>query len=319
MVRAGSALSAASRVLAATLVLASGIGCEDARAPAGRVAEGSPASSFGAPAASGRPADAGRAAEAVNREADAAGASPSLPDGGTAAPLSAAEPFEELAVEGFGPAVVSLPLGARAAMPVLVATHGNYDRPEWQCEAWREVVADRAFVLCPRGIARGDSPSKADVRFTYTNNEQLQKEVEAALVALRQRHGPYLAEGPPLYAGFSLGAIMGVAIATREAAHYPRLVLVEGGSEWTWTRAKSFARGGGARVLFACSQEGSRLAAREAATKLEATGVATRVVYVGGLGHSYGGPLNAPIREAWSWLTEGDPRWTSSAPSAAPQ
>ena len=107
---------------------------------------------------------------------------------------------------------------------------------------------------------------------------------------------------------------MGVAIAVRAPAEHPVLVLVEGGSEWTWGRAKAFAAGGGKRVLFACSQKGCTVAARGAASKLEAVKVGTRVVEVTGLGHSYGGPLNEPIREAWPWLLEGDTRWASSKP-----
>src|SRR5262245_33853722 len=54
--------------------------------------------------------------------------------------LTAAEPFVDLPVEGHGAAVVSLPRGARDKRPVVIATHGNYDRPEWQCEVWREIV-----------------------------------------------------------------------------------------------------------------------------------------------------------------------------------
>src|SRR5689334_2604590 len=74
--------------------------------------------------------------------------------------VEAAQPFIELPVEGHGAAVVSLPLGARDKRPVVIATHGNYDRPEWQCEVWREIVGDAAFVLCPRGSMRPDSPSR---------------------------------------------------------------------------------------------------------------------------------------------------------------
>jgi hypothetical protein len=62
-------------------------------------------------------------------------------------------------------------------------------------------------------------------------------------------------------------------------------------------------------VLFACSQKGCTVAARQAASKLEAVKVGARLVEVGGLGHSYGGPLNEPIRAALPWLLEGDERW----------
>lgn len=69
---------------------------------------------------------------------------------GNLAPLTS-PPQVPLPVSGFGDAVVSVPIGATAAMPVVVAVLGIGDTPEEQCEAWRDIVGIRAFVLCPRG------------------------------------------------------------------------------------------------------------------------------------------------------------------------
>src|SRR5262249_55394568 len=135
--------------------------------------------------------------------------------------LEAAAPFVSLAVEGFGDAVVSVPIGADGKRPIVIATHGNYDRPEWQCEVWRELVQARAFVLCPRGVARADSPSHDEVRFTYANNRALEREVTAALAALRARFAEFADDGAVVWTGFSLGAIMGVPIASRAPATFP--------------------------------------------------------------------------------------------------
>jgi len=288
-----------------------GIGCNDGRPPIGATAPArtpASASSRSAPVlASAAPSALSDPAIVPSSGAEAADAGPKL------AVLGAEAPLISLPVDGYGSAVVSLPLGASGPRPVLVATHGNYDRPEWQCQEWRQVVENRAFVLCPRGYARSDSPGPDDVRFTYANNQALGSELDAALAALQARFGAHVDRGPLVYTGFSLGATMGVAIATRAPARQPVLVLVEGGSEWTWGRAKAFAAGGGRRVLFACSQKGCTVAARQAASKLEAVKVGTRIVEKGGLGHSYGGPLNDPIREALPWLLEGDERWLTSA------
>src|SRR5262245_9947598 len=93
------------------------------------------------------------------------------------APLAAPSSYETLAVDGgFGRAVVSLPLGSTGKRPVVIAAHGNYDRPEWQCEVWRGIVRNRGFVLCPRGVPRPDSPSRTDIRFTYRNQPLLWRE-----------------------------------------------------------------------------------------------------------------------------------------------
>src|SRR5262249_57017702 len=116
--------------------------------------------------------------------------------------LDAPAPFADLPLEGFAAAVVSLPIGTSARRPVVLATHGNYDRPEWQCEVWRGIVGDRAFVLCPRGIARPDSPSPDDIRFTYPTNAVLERELDAGLQALRVRFADRLDDGAILYTGF---------------------------------------------------------------------------------------------------------------------
>jgi predicted esterase len=226
------------------------------------------------------------------------------------APLHADGPFVDLSVEGFAPAVVSLPLGARTRRPVVVATHGNYDRPEWQCEVWREIVGDRAFVLCPRGVARRDSPSREDVRFTYENNRALERETLAALAALRARYPDRADTEQPIYTGFSLGAFMGASIAVRQPAELPRLVLTEGGHDaWTADAAAAFAKGGGERVLFVCSQPACGNEADQAAKRLARAGVTVRVVRGPNAGHRYDGPTAEATRGALGWVLEGDTRW----------
>jgi hypothetical protein len=38
---------------------------------------------------------------------------------------------------------------ALCSRPIALATHGNYDRPSWQCHEWQRLLGARAFVLCP--------------------------------------------------------------------------------------------------------------------------------------------------------------------------
>jgi dienelactone hydrolase len=224
--------------------------------------------------------------------------------------LKASSPFVHLTLIGLPPAVVSLPIGADSPRPIVIATHGNYDRPEWQCEVWREIVGDDAFILCPRGIARPDSPAPDDIRFTYSNNQALEKEVVAGLAALRAQYPDHATGGAVLYTGFSLGAIMGIAIATRAPSTFPRLVLVEGGHDrWTPDAVKAFAQGGGQRVLFVCSQPGCTAAAKVAAARLTKAGVAANVVGGPDAGHRYDGPIMERTIKALPWVLEGDERW----------
>jgi predicted esterase len=212
-------------------------------------------------------------------------------------------------VPGFRPAVVSLPLGATGRRPVLVALHGNFDRPEWQCEIWRGIVGARGFVLCPRGVPRGDVPKSWD-RWEFGALARTEKELDAALAALAAAYPDHVDPGPVVFTGFSLGAILGTPIVKKSPARYPRVVLIEGGqSGWTRPRAKAFVAGGGARVLFACGQASCQASSRSAAKIVEAAGGGARVAYLGSVGHTYDGKVADAIAMEWDWLVEGDARW----------
>jgi len=233
------------------------------------------------------------------------------PDGGTPgalSPLAAPAELVPLAVTGYRTAVVSVPIGAVESRPVVLALHGNYDRPEWQCEVWRGVTKGYPFVVCPRGVPRQDAPRSLD-RWTYGKGADVRKEIDAALAAVKERYGDYVAAGPILYVGFSLGAIHGAGIVSTDAERFPRAVLIEGGYSWPAARAKSFAAAGGKRILFACGQKTCKGAAAIPTRVLERAGLAVRTVYGGEVGHTYDGLVAEEVAHAWSWLVEGDPRW----------
>ncbi|NUO52384.1 MAG: hypothetical protein HOV80_26340 [Polyangiaceae bacterium] len=216
-------------------------------------------------------------------------------------PAIESERFVTIDVPGFEPAVVAVPVGARDKRRVVLATHGNYDRPEWQCEVWARITKGRYFVLCPRGIARPDSPSADDIRFTYKTNQELEREVDAALAALAgSKYARWVEGAPYVWTGFSLGAIMGVAIAKRRPSDFPELVLIEGGVDrFGDDVARAFAKGGGKRVMFACAQAGCAKTARKRADRLEALGIETQVVDAGAIGHTYDGPVAEAVGSAF--------------------
>lgn len=229
-------------------------------------------------------------------------AAPSAPPGELPA-LSADGPRVSLVVPEHGDAVVVVPLGARVPRPLVVALHGNYDRPEWQCDTWGRLAAGAAFVLCPRGVPRTDAPRGAE-RFTYTTQQATFAEVLASQQALRSRFEKYVAGAPPLLLAFSLGAIY----AAREIVEHPRaysaVALIEGGYEgWTVGRVRRFAEGGGKRVLFACAQTVCRNAARAALPLFAKQGAEARLGYAPGAGHTYGGEVAEVVAQHWEWLS----------------
>ncbi|HEU4539115.1 MAG TPA: hypothetical protein VFS00_33570, partial [Polyangiaceae bacterium] len=231
-------------------------------------------------------------------------------------PLTAESWLIALPLEGFGDVFVTPPLGATDARPVIVALHGIQDRAEWACGEWRGAAGPRPFVLCPRGVPSAGVPRSAGV-FAHAGPAQTRREIDAGLRALRARFGAHVAEGPLLLVGFSLGANVGARIAIDDPATFPRLVLVEGGDgPWTPPSARAFARGGGQRVLFGCSQGGCRQTVKAPMSALRAAGVGTELAYAGNIGHLVDERIINAVRAQWPFLVAGDERY-ADPPEAA--
>ena len=217
--------------------------------------------------------------------------------------LPTAEPgYHDLFVPGFGEAVVYVPSDP-GPHTIVVATHGNYDRPEWQCVAWHRLTRERAVILCPRGVARIDSPSADDIRFTYESQRAFNREVDAALASLRHFYGGNITSAPIVYAGFSLGAIFGVGYLRDTSERVAAASLVEGGHTlWTSSAARAFASRGGRSIAFGCGQAWCDRDARAAQARLRAAHIDSEVGYAPGSGHSYIGAVADALRPGFERL-----------------
>jgi predicted esterase len=297
------------------LVLATLAGCR--AHPSGKEAlvVATPPSS--APLPAHEPASEGAPAPAPGAVGASAPDASSGPDAMVAAdPALARAPlpgfFEALPVPGFPDAWLSLPTGATGKRPVVVVIHGAGDRPDWQCGGWRRATREYAFVLCPRGHVDKASSTRNDVRYTHFGGAPLLEYVDAALGVLGARYPEYADTSTPLFAGFSLGAAEIVALAVKSPSRFPRLALVEGGTNaWSDARIDTFLSGGGRRVLFGCGQEGVLKSAKGVAKRLLARGLDTRAVFAP-VGHTFDPPLEDAVRSELAWWVEGDPRWPSS-------
>jgi predicted esterase len=243
-------------------------------------------------------------------------------------------------VPGFTNAVLISPVGATRPMPLVVAVLGIGDTPESQCAVWRELLDQRAFVICPRftphyvpvqpespdpgtsllGLLglQGPTAPTADPNagavvqsgFRPTEVPEVEREIDAAIAAARSIFPKYVASGPALYVGFSRGAFLGATLIAKTPAKYPRAILIEGGqSAWTDASAVAYAKGGGKRVLFACGQPSCVAEAEPASALLARAHVAPRIVHGEGEGHGYKGPVKEQVRAALAWVTEGDAAW----------
>ena len=228
-------------------------------------------------------------------------------------PLAAATEVIDLAVPGHRAAVVSVPLRTTAPRPLLVVAHGAGGRPEPHCAFWRDLLGARGFLLCPRGVLLGAYAAPADQGYFYPDHHALEREVLAAIDALRARFGARLDDRAPIYVGFSQGATMGALAFVKRPAAFARLVLIEGGvgesNEWTIDGARAFHEGGAERILFVCGRPSCSSAARRSLTYLGKAGLEGRVLHAAGAGHTYGGAVAEAVRRALPWVLEGDPRW----------
>jgi dienelactone hydrolase len=218
------------------------------------------------------------------------------------APLQAVAAQVSLPVPGFRDAVVALPLGAVAPRLVVLALHGNFDRPEWQCEVWRRITRGEVFVLCPRGVPRSDVPRQLD-RWEWSGVAKTKSEIVAALAALRARYPDYVKPGAVVLTGFSLGAILGARLLQDPELEIAAAVLIEGGYQgWTVAKAKSL-KPRVHRLLFACGQSECRNAYRYQLGHLfERSGVPSSLVEDVKAGHTYDDPVAALVQAAWPEL-----------------
>lgn len=246
-----------------------------------------------------------------------AASQPALP------PLPNSPGFARLDVPGFASAVVAWPqTPVSVPLPIAVALHGSYDQPEWNCESFQQVVRGAAVVLCPRGRLRWDSPKAVDLlRFFFPSPQGvLLRELHASVEALRLAFPREIASGPLLYIGFSQGAILGAPAVIANPSRFPRVILVEGGHDaWNSSTARSFQRGGGQSVLFACGRDSCNRSAIAAARHLASAGVRVKVVYSPDQGHTYTDGVQAVIAAEFPWLVDGDPRFQLPGPNPPPQ
>jgi hypothetical protein len=218
-------------------------------------------------------------------------------------PLAAGGWLVPLETRGFGQALASVPLGASVPSPVLIAIHGDRDRPEWACGSYRSVIQRNAFILCPRGVARPDQ------HFTLGTSASTADELRQALPALKARFGAHVAAGSVVLAGLGPAVEHVIELALKEPSFFSHLLLVDGSTRrLTLPAATRFGAAGGRRVLALCSPGACDADIEERLRALGPTGVATRVVRAR-QGHGLDQEMVKILRGEFAWLVSGEPRW----------
>jgi pimeloyl-ACP methyl ester carboxylesterase len=230
---------------------------------------------------------------------------------GLGAPARAAEPedasptapWQSLDVPGFEPAWVWVPEGAER-LPVIVVTHGAGGAAEWHGARYRELLGDRAILVCPRGRRINHRvPSEG---YYYPDHFTLAREVHQALVALGVRYRTRIDAERLVYAGYSQGATMGVLGLGTMRSPFKRLILVEGGtSGWTAALARRLREQGLERALFVCGTQGCKKGSLSAVGLLERVETRARSTTAAGSGHRPDGDVGERLAQALPWILEG--------------
>ncbi len=225
------------------------------------------------------------------------------PETETSAPLPAVPRRPTpLTVEGFHPASHVGPEDASRPRPVTVVLHGNYDRPEWQCETWQRVASFRGWVLCPRGTPTPWA-DPADNRWHYAGQKAVAKEIDAAIGALESRYGGLVSREETVLVGFSLGAIYAAPLIISRPGMFSYLFLVEGGVDRLerW-HLRALQRAGVKGIGMAMSSPRYRKVIKPLTRKIEKQNMTSVFVDMRGAGHDYRSDFTETGRRALAEL-----------------
>ncbi len=203
--------------------------------------------------------------------------------------------IEAIGDDGLG--LVALPLGATERRPVVVSLHGAGGLAEWACGDWMYPTKGYPFIVCPR-----TRTEKKGVLASWGSAAEASQRSREALALVRAKYGAWMAEGDPIYVGFSQGAEMAVVAADSHTVEWSGLFVHEGG----WRQAKtSLAHllAGPNAVMATCSTWGcgESLPRRK--------GPHARTADYGPHGHSVGA-VAARIRDDWSDFVRDRDDWS---------
>jgi predicted esterase len=215
-----------------------------------------------------------------------------------AEPESSVPPVIELTETAELPGVVIFPARASGPRPITVVLHGMCGEPIRTCSHFAAQVTESANLVCPRASQRcaGGGVSWPQAGFADAVEAAVQRAKTALPEAADDEHGRTLI-------GYSLGAYRALEIAQNSSGKYPRVMLI--GAKVSLNQ-KLLAENGVLRVLL--SAGGWDMMhdpmQREAERALK-TGVVTRFLDLGPVGHAFSPSFASYLPTALAWLREG--------------
>jgi predicted esterase len=223
-------------------------------------------------------------------------------------PVAWSPPPERQAFDGAAPVHAYAPLssiwslaagalGAPTAAPVIMMLHGMCSEPLPTCDYWSEGARAHGWLVCPAGNGRcGQRPD------WHGDGEEKARHLDAALDALRARHGAEVSVGNDILIGFSRGAFVARDVAYARPGRFRGLVLIGAALEPdpARLRASSIRR----VVLASGDHDGARPVMIRAVAKLQQGGVEARFVSTGPIWHQLPADLATIVDDAIRWIEQ---------------
>ena len=201
---------------------------------------------------------------------------------------------------------VSVPLGASASRPIMIAIHGGSEKPERACAAWRGVTEAYPFVVCPRGF--GGNPAALGWRTTADTDERIAR----AVAATKKTFGAWVKDTETVVlAGFSMGGSQVALLARSAPSTYRRIAVGDSAHDPqpALTFSAAWVKGGGQRAIFLCTTSGCEPSLRAAARNVASAKALARLNIAPTQVHGLSELAVQSMRRDWPWLVEGADGW----------
>jgi predicted esterase len=193
------------------------------------------------------------------------------------------------------------PNDSTAPKPAIVYLHGMWASPEDSCGAFEHAATPFGFLVCPRGNAPlGDGKMWAGTYASVAPNVHAAMDAAGALAPGRLDRS-----GGGTLIGFSNGAYFAAEVAMAEPGKWTGLILLSMRLDLDAARLRT--AGIHRVVLGAGDKDGARDAMKALAARIDATGLPTRFVSLGPVGHEFPSDMDTRMCDAVAWAREADP------------
>jgi predicted esterase len=189
------------------------------------------------------------------------------------------------------------PADPSTSKPAIVFLHGMWASPEDSCPSFEKAAVPFGFLVCPRGNA-----PLGQGKMWAGSYADAARSIRAALAAASVLAPGKLDQAGGTLLGFSNGAYFAAEVALREPGRWTGLVLMSMKLDLDGAALRA---AGVRRILLAAGdQDESQPSMQSLAQRLSASGMSTRFMSMGPVGHAFPADMGDRMCDALSWVRE---------------